>query len=343
MSTVDRRDQLSRLLQLLLAMRSGHPNAEELAELCEVSRRTIYRDLSSLEMAGVPVRYKPERQGYEIAPSFLLPTPQLSRREAVALAITARLRQADRTFLGRDTRLAIGKVLSGLPAAERQRIDEISRLIEVPEGVGQGVGELGNVSSAVFEALSTRRELRAWYRRGLGTSVREPDIELIGPFRIILARHGWHLLGTGGGVEQPVLTLGLTSIRRAELTERPYSIPSDGEVRRWMVRAGLAPVGRGNGLLVRLRVRASAIGHFPESVWHPAARLDDWDDGDRELTLLAESAEDVLRLVRELGDAIEVLAPPELRRRFLDLIRRRQTDRRVLDPHAALTNRPDGL
>lgn len=322
MSTTARRDQLSRLLQVLFAVRSGHPNADELARLCEVSRRTIYRDIASLELAGVPVRYRTERQGYEIAPSFLLPTPQLSRREAVALAITARLRAADRTFLGRDMQLALGKVLSALPASERLRVEELGRLIEVPEGVGAGGGELGSVSSAVFEALSTRKELRAWYRRGEDQTIRESDVELIGPYRIVLARHGWHMLGAAGLDGRHVLRLGLTSIWRAELTDRPYILPPEADVRRWLVRAGLTRAGRRQGIFVRLRVRGIEANRFPEGVWHPDVRHGDWLDEDQELTLFSASAESVLELARQLGDAIEVLAPPELRRRYLELLRR---------------------
>ncbi len=329
MSTLARRDQLSRLLQVLFAVRSGHPNADELAQLCEVSRRTIYRDISSLELAGVPVRDRPERQGYEIASSFLLPTPQLSRREAVALAITAKLREADQSFLGRDTRLAIGKVLSALPAVERQRVEELGRLIEVPDGVGPGVEEIGSVSSAVFEALTTRREMRAWYHRGGATDTGHSEMELIGPYRIVLARHGWHMLGAGGVDGHHILRLGLTSIHRAELTERPYRLPGEAEVRQWMSRAGLARSGRKQGHLVHLRVRRSEAERFPEGVWHPDVRPSGWAEDDQELTLFAESVDWVLDLVRELGDAIEVLAPPELRRRYLELVRRRRDLARV--------------
>ena len=59
---------LARLLQLLMILQSERfPNARRLAEACAVSRRTIYRDLTILEAAGISVLYRPDRQGYQLA------------------------------------------------------------------------------------------------------------------------------------------------------------------------------------------------------------------------------------------------------------------------------------
>jgi predicted DNA-binding transcriptional regulator YafY len=63
--------------------------ATELAEYCGVDRRTVYRDLQSLEEMGVPVwedqsRYGIERESY-------LSTIRLNLNEAVALFFAARL------------------------------------------------------------------------------------------------------------------------------------------------------------------------------------------------------------------------------------------------------------
>ena len=70
------RGQIIRMWRILLALRSRVArNTRDLAELCEVSRRTIFRDLRALSEAGVPVEYSMERQGYRLAPGFAWEVP----------------------------------------------------------------------------------------------------------------------------------------------------------------------------------------------------------------------------------------------------------------------------
>src|SRR6476469_8275915 len=89
------REHLARLFRLVTLLQSErYPNARELAGRCEVSRRTVHRDLDVLERAGVPVRYRPERGGYEIARGFFLPPTGVGEDEALALLVLARQCQA---------------------------------------------------------------------------------------------------------------------------------------------------------------------------------------------------------------------------------------------------------
>ena len=55
----DLRLPLARLLQLVMILQSERfPNVRRLAEMCGVSRRTIYRDLTTLETAGLSIVYR---------------------------------------------------------------------------------------------------------------------------------------------------------------------------------------------------------------------------------------------------------------------------------------------
>src|SRR6266481_1883992 len=85
------RAQLARLFRLILMLQSErHPNARELAEWCEVSRRTVYRDLEMLAAAGIPIRFRRERQGYQLAKGFFLPPTFVEETEALALLALSR-------------------------------------------------------------------------------------------------------------------------------------------------------------------------------------------------------------------------------------------------------------
>jgi predicted DNA-binding transcriptional regulator YafY len=72
-----------RLLYLINLIKS-HPNlsSRELAEKCEVSERTIFRDLNSLASISFPIYYD---QGYKFLQGAFLPTLNLTDEELSAL------------------------------------------------------------------------------------------------------------------------------------------------------------------------------------------------------------------------------------------------------------------
>ena len=122
---------LARLLQLLMILQSERfPNARRLADVCAVSRRTIYRDLAILEAAGIAVLYHPERQGYQLDRDYWLQPTRLEDNEALSLLIMSRIGCA-RIPVGllRHARSGLVKVVQALPAELRSRITNSSELI----------------------------------------------------------------------------------------------------------------------------------------------------------------------------------------------------------------------
>ena len=115
---------LVRLLQLVMILQNGRfPNARRLAEVCAVSRRTIYRDLATLEAAGIPVVYRADRQGYQLAgPGFLQPAP-LNDQEALSLLLLSRWCHFDHPFGSlKPIQNGVDKVIQALPEGLRERI-----------------------------------------------------------------------------------------------------------------------------------------------------------------------------------------------------------------------------
>lgn len=67
-------ERLSRLLRTLhLIMGKGRWDADGLAEELECSRRTVYRILQTLSMAGVPWYFDEAIRAYRVRPGFKFP------------------------------------------------------------------------------------------------------------------------------------------------------------------------------------------------------------------------------------------------------------------------------
>jgi len=214
---------LARLIQLIVLLQTERcPNARRLAEICEVSRRTIYRDLAALAEAGVSVLYRSDRQGYQLAQNVFMQPPKMEEREALALLVSCRQGgSGDDLGLSRHANQAIDKLVQCLPEGMR------TRLLAAAEILSDALDHLElspirrEVDDRILLALTQRRQVRLRVRE-TGTSVVETT--KLGIYRLAKLHGFWCLVGRSTR-HCRVLLIPLDQIEQVELTEDPYSIP----------------------------------------------------------------------------------------------------------------------
>ncbi len=115
-----RADRLFRIVQRL--RRRGTTTAAQLAELLEVSERTIYRDVRDLTLSGVPIRGE-AGVGYALPRDFDMPPLMFDAEEIEALVLGCRIVKswAD-PDLARAAETILGKVEAVLPERLRARV-----------------------------------------------------------------------------------------------------------------------------------------------------------------------------------------------------------------------------
>lgn len=118
-------ERLSRLLKIMTFIKAQRNlRRMDLARKCEVSVRTIQRDIDSLVYAGVPIFWS--KGGYEIMPDFFMPPVNLSLEEAFHLVIaTKTFSEGKEEIQQRAIESAISKVIARLPDETRCRLDQI--------------------------------------------------------------------------------------------------------------------------------------------------------------------------------------------------------------------------
>jgi predicted DNA-binding transcriptional regulator YafY len=305
---------LARLLQLLMILQSERfPNARRLAEACEVSRRTVYRDLAILEAAGIEVLYQPERQGYQLARNCWLQPTQLEDHEALAILIMSRMECAELpSGLMRHAQSGLAKVTQSLPGDLRGRMAICGELVVDDVAPGYLDADRQMVHEMIFSAMSQRKRLSLWYRGGDG---RPADATKFGLYR--LARNGrrWCLIGHSSADRQ-VRAFEIARIERLEPTDEPYVIPPRFRLNRCLEKS------KSDGLLprrqVRLRFSPRVAAALRETPLCAGQRRCAGPDGAIDFFLDVEHIDDLLPWVASFGDQIEVIEPEELRNSLRD-------------------------
>ena len=127
---MEEKPRLSRLTAILTQLQSKRIlTAREIAEKHNVSIRTIYRDIRTLENSGIPIITE-EGKGYSLTDGFNLPPVMFTEKEANAL-ITAEqliLKNKDKSF-AIEYQNAVAKIKSILRHSQKEKIEFLSERI----------------------------------------------------------------------------------------------------------------------------------------------------------------------------------------------------------------------
>ncbi len=298
-------ERLIRIWILLADNPAGH-TIKELADRFGVNIRTIYRDMLSLG-ADLHVPVQDEKGRWKIQEGYRLPPIQFTLSEALNIFLAARLMlryshrydpNIDATFVKLASRLP--------PPLGRQVRKAVDWMQTLPKD-----DKRLRVLATVAEAWVKQRMLKTTYRSMAAEAATERVIE---PYYIEPAapEHDSYVIAYCH-VRKEIRTFKMARIERAELTDRPYTVPADFDAGKffsssWRVIAG------GAARKVRLKTADPEIMRLmEETLWHQSQVLEMQKDGSMIMTLKVTPTIDFLSWILGWGEYVEVLEPRELR------------------------------
>lgn len=218
-----RADRLFDILQTLRAARAP-VTAATLAEALEVSARTIYRDVATLQARRIPIAGE-AGVGYVLGREFSLPPLMFSEDEVEAIAIGARMlaRAGDRAMVAAAERV-LAKVTLAVPPALREHLAEPPGFVPSRRGEAPA-GDLAPVRAAIRD----RRKLRLAYRDEQGRASRRT----IWPAAIAYGRDGV-LIAAWCELRNDFRHFRADRVRQAALLDEPIPISARALRRRWL-------------------------------------------------------------------------------------------------------------
>ncbi len=181
--------QMDRRLLILMRLREEKPvRAADLAEDCDCSVRTVYRDIDALCQAGVPVAALPG-EGYRLVPGYRLPPIAFTVGEAVQLLLGSDLARGLGTPSQRQAvRSAAAKVEAVLTPETRGEVDRLRDRIHVSRYMRRDPSPWLPLLQA---ALLQDRVLFLRYHSYSPDEITERKVE---PYRLIFYDNDWHLI-----------------------------------------------------------------------------------------------------------------------------------------------------
>lgn len=183
-------NRLDRLTAILIHLQTKRVvRAQELADRFGISLRTVYRDVRSLEEAGVPIGAE-AGVGYFLT-DYHLPPVMFTSAEASALLLGGKLieKWADAS-VRTEFESALFKIKSVLKRADQERLDELDAHINVAKPTWRQPYSDGLLTH-IQQAIAQNHVLQLQYHSQYNDAETQREVEPVGLYHYHMA---WHLI-----------------------------------------------------------------------------------------------------------------------------------------------------
>lgn len=312
--------QAARLHDLIRLLEARHgATVAELAEECEVTRRTVYRDLQAIEEAGYPLTKEAGGDG-SVLYSFLtgfskIPPITFSLPELMTLFLCrGQLAFLQGTPFQDDLDAVFGRIRASLPP---RSVAHLERLAEAVTPRFQGLRDYSG-KRQVLEELRRALLFQLCCTIRYAPAQRKAADYPFDPYTLLFYKDSLYL----GGYAHNRQSLRLFLVDRIEsvtVNEERFDLPADFSIDHLTGDAfGLVA---DEPQLIRVKF-AGAVAHLVrERIWHGSQEIMEQADGSLVLTLHAGGEKEILAWLYSFLPHVEVLGPAELRQTFLNGLR----------------------
>ncbi len=190
--SLDTVKRFDRIVAILIQLQSKRiVKAQELADRFQVSLRTIYRDIRTLEASGVPI-ISEAGVGYSIMEGYRLPPVMFTREEVGSFVAAEKLMQkfVDKS-LGNYYESAMMKLKSVLRGREKDWISALESQILVDPTNKLFNDSLPNALETLFESIAEKRQVFLKYQ---ALNRETPSERFVEPVGIYHESGFWYVL-----------------------------------------------------------------------------------------------------------------------------------------------------
>ena len=185
-------NRFDRITAILIQLQSKKVvKAQDLADRFDISLRTVYRDIRTLEEAGVPL-YGEAGVGYSIVDGYRLPPVMFTRDEAMAFITAEKLMEkfTDQS-LQTNFSSAMYKIKSVLRSDEKDLLENLDGMIQVKDPKPNQKPS-SNILDTLLKAIAEKKVVEMEYR-AFGNE--QNSNRLLEPIGIFHEHENWYTIG----------------------------------------------------------------------------------------------------------------------------------------------------
>ncbi len=301
---INRGERLTAIERLLFRNGQGL-RAVEIAEAVGVDRRTIYRDLDTLEKLGIPVSQEDGR--FHLNRDYYLASVRMNVNEVVALFVAARAYTRSAEQQNPHIVSALNKLCAALPEPLSSHVDYIADWMR-----GNPVDRnYVQILEMIIRGWVEGRTIRLWgsqskqgetYTRDFRTYFIEPT-----------TTGGLYTVGQDVQT-QSIKVLKIEWIKRAKMLDEEYEVPEAFDRRPYLENVWGVMVADGRERIrVVLAFAQDVTPLIRERLWHTSQQIEILPDKRCTLTVQVADWHDLMPWLRSWGTQVEVLEPQDLR------------------------------
>jgi predicted DNA-binding transcriptional regulator YafY len=300
-------NRIDRISAILIQLQSRRVvKAADIAERFNISLRTVYRDVKTLEEAGIPLIGE-AGVGYSIMDGYRLPPVMFTKEEATAFLTAEKFVEnlTDASTVA-HYRSAMYKVRAILKTTEKELLEGMDNRIEVLKSVNREKVAANDHIQTILHSISQKNVLAINY---FAQHSQEHTKRYIEPVGIFYLSSYWHLIAYCR-LRDDYRDFRIDRIKNLTVTEDYFS--SDHPT----LKDYIAQTAKEKQLeTVIISVKKGICGYLDEQKYYSGFVSEKEVDGQIEMTFLTTSLEGFARWYMMFGDDADIIKPDSLKDR----------------------------
>jgi predicted DNA-binding transcriptional regulator YafY len=300
-------NRIDRVSAILIQLQSRRVvKAADIAERFNISLRTVYRDVKTLEEAGIPIIGE-AGVGYSIMDGYRLPPVMFTREEATAFLTAEKfVEKMTDASTAEHHKSAMYKIRAILKSTEKNLLEDMDSGIEVLKSHSQLRVDNKDHIQPLLTSIAQKRILTLDYFASHSQEHTKRDVEPIG---IFYKDSYWHLIAFCH-LRNDYRDFRIDRINHVLVTDKTFNSKHP------TLKAYIAQTAKEQELdMVVMRVEKGIYQHLEYQKYYSGFVSEKTIGNQIEMTFLTASLEGFARWFMMFGDAAEIILPDSLKER----------------------------